>query len=169
MGAAAAGAVALPSLVPETANGEDPQTMRAGAPGTLPALAEHGDGQNAHTVRGRAAGGPLTAADTAALVAEILGKATYTRAEGPEAVCRGSSRARRAVGVFAGDGDGGGASGVGRGDQGVAPLRVQWLVQRALLVLREQNKGHGHVHHCRKDGNRRCCPRRFSTSLKQSP
>lgn len=52
MGAEASGSVALPSLAlfPETANREDPQAMGAGAPWTLPALAEHGDGQNAHTV-----------------------------------------------------------------------------------------------------------------------
>lgn len=135
MSAEATRPVALPSLaiLPETVNGEQPQTMGAGPPRPLPALAEHGDGQNAHTV-GRGAARPVAAADAAAVVAEVLGKATYTSAERPQAVRGGAARAVGAVRVLAGDGDGGRAAGAWR-DQGVAPLRVHRLVQRALLVL----------------------------------
>ena len=39
----------------EAANGEDAQAVGAGAAGPLAPFAEHGDGQNAHTVCGRAA------------------------------------------------------------------------------------------------------------------
>lgn len=54
MGAESARSLALSAgLLPKTAYGEDPQTMGAGAPGSLPALPEHGDGQDAHTVGGR--------------------------------------------------------------------------------------------------------------------
>ena len=138
MSAEAARPFALAALVPETANGEHTQTMGAGPPRLLAALAEHGDGQNTHTVRGGAAGAVAAAAgDAGAVMAEVLCKATYTRAEGTQAVRRRAAGPGGAVRVLAGDGDGRSAG--GRGHQRVAPLGVDRLIQRALLVLwREQ-------------------------------
>jgi hypothetical protein len=125
-------AFARASFVPETVNGEHPETVGAGPAGPLTPLAKHGDGQDAHAVGGGAARGQaVVAADGAAVVAEVFSKATYAHAKWPQAVRARSPRARRTVHVLAGDGDGGGATArVGR-DQGVAPLpgRVERLVQ----------------------------------------